>query len=257
MQLGWYRARCDFQKEKNEWIFVDTSESLPDVSSEEIGAAFASLASNSNTDSFSMVGSGREVQLRLEEGSTEDLSTYVQPTPNHTKRTPPPPSSKHLNTTAMDPFSSEGGRLAHSMLVPPLLGLTALTRLLIELLNLHNSFHQGQYSAVVSENTSTLSPENQTAAKVYILRARIQSGEADTVAQELGDASEPDLQAVKAFAEYTAGSEDSAIAAIDELVASSSDNGTVQVLGATVLHLAGRSDDALGLLSKHQGNLEA
>jgi coatomer protein complex subunit epsilon len=133
----------------------------------------------------------------------------------------------------------------------------ALTQLLLELLNLHNAFHQGQYSTVVGENVSTLSPENQITARVYILRARIQTGEAEAVIQELGDASEPELQAVKAFAEYSVGNEESAVAAIDGLVASSADNGTVQVLGATVLHLAGRSDDALSLLSKHQGNLEA
>lgn len=74
---------------------------------------------------------------------------------------------------------------------------------------------------------------------------------------ELGGADEPDLKAVKAFAEYTTGNTESAVAEIDALVAASSDNRTVQVLGATVLHLEGRSDDALGLLSKHEGNLEA
>ncbi|KAI5853994.1 coatomer epsilon subunit-domain-containing protein [Tricharina praecox] len=134
----------------------------------------------------------------------------------------------------MDPFSSEG-----------------------ELLNIHNAFHQGQYSSVVSQSTSSLSPENQLRAKVYILRARIANGEAADVIGELGGADEPDLKAVKAFAEYTTGNTESAVAEIDALVAASSDNRTVQVLGATVLHLEGRSDDALGLLSKHEGNLEA
>ncbi|KAA8902577.1 coatomer epsilon subunit-domain-containing protein [Sphaerosporella brunnea] len=131
----------------------------------------------------------------------------------------------------MDPFSSEG-----------------------ELLNLHNSFHQGQYTSVISESTAGLSPTNQTAAKVYILRARIQTGEAAAVIQELSDATEPDLKAVKAFAEYTLNAN---AAEMEQLVAAEAENATVQVLGATVLHLEGRSEEALALLGKHQGNLEA
>lgn len=134
----------------------------------------------------------------------------------------------------MDPFSSEG-----------------------ELLNIHNAYHYGQYSAVLEQNTSSLSPENIIAAKVYTLRARIAIGQVAEVIGELGGVEEPDLKSVKAFAEYTLGNTDTAVAEIDELVASSSDNATVQVLGALVLHSEGRSDEALSLLSKHQGNLEA
>ncbi|KAF8545502.1 coatomer epsilon subunit-domain-containing protein [Trichophaea hybrida] len=134
----------------------------------------------------------------------------------------------------MDPFSSEG-----------------------ELLNLHNAFHQGQYSTVLNQNISTLSSENAIAAKVFVYRARIASGQAEDVIKETGSATEPDLQAVKAFAEYKTGNTSSAVAAIDGLVGSAPDNGTVQVLGAMVLHMEGRSDEALSLLSKHQGNLEA
>lgn len=44
---------------------------------------------------------------------------------------------------------------------------------------------------------------------------------------------------------------------VEELIESSSDNATVQVLGAIVLQLEGRSDEAIALLSKHQGSLEA
>ena len=67
----------------------------------------------------------------------------------------------------------------------------------------------------------------------------------------------PDFEAVKAFAEYTTGNTDAAVAAIESLTESAADNATVQVLGATVLQAEGRSDEALALLSKHQGNLEA
>jgi hypothetical protein len=185
---------------------------------------------------------GSRKQLTLQQRPTTNTSTSFQNIYIHIQWIHSRPKEVYYSILCRNCFSTRWN---------------ALTYLFLELLNLHNSFHQGQYSTVVGENVSTLSPENQLAAKVYILRARIQTGEAEAVIQELGDASEPELQAVKAFAEYTTGNEESAVSAIDGLVASSADNGTVQVLGATVLHLAGRSDDALSLLSKHQGNLEA
>ena len=157
----------------------------------------------------------------------------------------------------MDPFSSEGGDFPSParQLHCPHANHAALSPL--ELLNLHNAFHQGQYATVLKQSTSSLSPENQIPARVYILRTRIANGDAAGVIRELGNAAEPDLKAVKAFAEYTTGKTAPAVAAIDALIASSSGNATVQILGATVLQLEGRNDDALALLSKHQGNLEA
>ena len=129
--------------------------------------------------------------------------------------------------------------------------------ILPELLNLHNAFHQGQYTTVLKESTSGLSPESIVPAKVYVLRARIASGEAAAVMEETGSATEPDFQAVNAFAKYTTGDTGAAVATIDRLIGSAADNGTVQLLGGTVLHLEGRSDEALSLLGKHEGNLEA
>lgn len=73
-------------------------------------------------------------------------------------------------------------------------------------------------------------------------------GEADDV---------PDLGVLKAYAEYAQGNTEEAIKAIEAFVESSSDNATVQVIGATVLHSEGRSEEALSLLSKQQGSLEA
>ena len=130
-------------------------------------------------------------------------------------------------------------------------------RILLELLNLHNAFHQGQYATVLKESTSGLSPESVVPAKVYVLRARIASGEAAEVIAETGSATEPDFQAVNAFAEYNTGNTGPAVATIEGLISSAADNGTVQVLGGTILHLEGRSDEALSLLSKHEGSLEA
>jgi coatomer protein complex subunit epsilon len=130
---------------------------------------------------------------------------------------------------------------------------------LAELLTIHNAFHCGQYSAVIEHDLSGLSTENKLAARVYILRSRIASHQAGAVATELeGEADDvPDLGVLKAFAKYAQENNEEAIKAIDAFVESSSDNATVQVIGATVLHSEGRSEEALALLSKHQGSLEA
>ncbi|KAI5847813.1 coatomer epsilon subunit-domain-containing protein [Morchella snyderi] len=135
----------------------------------------------------------------------------------------------------MDPFSSEG-----------------------ELLAMHTAFFSGQYQAVLDTDTSTLSPSNALPARIYVLRSRIALGDAPSVISELeSESNTPDLAAVKAFAEYTTGAKDAAIAAVEALVESAADNATVQVLGAIVLQNEGRSDEALGLLSNHVNSLEA
>ncbi|RPA89245.1 hypothetical protein L873DRAFT_1722764 [Choiromyces venosus 120613-1] len=134
----------------------------------------------------------------------------------------------------MDPFSSEG-----------------------ELLTIHNAFHGGQYSAVIDHDSSALSAENSIPARVYKLRSQIASGQAEEVAAELEGEDSPDLAVLKAFAEYSQGNTNDALKTIESLVESSSDNATLQIIGATVLHAEGRSEEALSLLSKHQGSLEA
>lgn len=125
-----------------------------------------------------------------------------------------------------------------------------------ELLNISNAFIQGQYPDVVHFDISSLSPENAVPARVLKLRAQIVLGKAEDVIVELEGESEPELEAVKALAEYAVGNTD-AVKAIEELAAASSDNATVQVIGGTILQAAGKSEEALALLSQHQGNLEA
>ncbi|CAZ85917.1 unnamed protein product [Tuber melanosporum] len=134
----------------------------------------------------------------------------------------------------MDPFSSEG-----------------------ELLTIHNAFHGGQYSAVINHDTSGLSAENSIPSTVYKLRSQIAIGQAEEVAIELEGQDNPDLAVLKAFAEYSQGSTENAVKIVESLVGSSSDNATVQIIGATILHAEGRSEEALTLLSRHQGSLEA
>jgi coatomer subunit epsilon len=62
---------------------------------------------------------------------------------------------------------------------------------------------------------------------------------------------------VKAYALYRSGKDVEGLKEAEKLATSSGENGTVQVLAGTVLQAAGKSEEALVLLSKHQGNLEA
>ncbi|KAJ2900991.1 Coatomer subunit epsilon-like protein [Zalerion maritima] len=134
----------------------------------------------------------------------------------------------------MDPYSAEG-----------------------ELINIHSAFHQGQYQEVVNFDTSALSSENAIPARVLKLRAQIALGQARNVFDEVKGESEPELQAVAAYAQLSLGKTDDAVSAIEKLTAENSDNATVQVLGGIVLQAAGKSDEALNLLGMHQGSLDA
>ena len=127
-----------------------------------------------------------------------------------------------------------------------------------ELLNIHNAFHQGQYQTVIEFDTSSLSTENALPARILQLRAQIATGKAEEVLADIeGEDELPEVVAVKALAQYTIGSTTDAVVQIEELAAASSENVTVQILGGTVLQAAGKSEEALALLTKHQGSLEA
>ncbi|KAI0108233.1 coatomer epsilon subunit-domain-containing protein [Daldinia grandis] len=134
----------------------------------------------------------------------------------------------------MDPYSAEG-----------------------ELINIHNHFHQGQYQEVIDFDTSALSSENALPARILTLRARIALGQAEEAIADVQGESEPELVAVRALAEYSLGKTDAAVQTVEELASSASDNQTVQVLGGTVLQAAGKSEEALALLSQHSGSLDA
>ncbi len=128
----------------------------------------------------------------------------------------------------------------------------------LELLNIHNAFHQGQYQTVIDFDTSSLSSENKTPARVLQLRAQIAIGEAKDVLASIGkEGNAPDFAAVKLFAQYSLGSTSNAVSEIESLIEAESENTTVQLLGGTVLQAAGKTEEALSLLSKHQGSLEA
>ena len=133
----------------------------------------------------------------------------------------------------MDPYSAEG-----------------------ELINIHNHFHQGQYQEVVDFDVSSLSPENALPARVLQLRARLALGQAeDVLADVQGETDKPELAAVGALAELALGNADAAVEAVGALAAgAAADNATVQVLGGTVLQAAGKAEEALALLGRHQGS---
>ncbi|KAG8427770.1 hypothetical protein J3459_006376 [Metarhizium acridum] len=134
----------------------------------------------------------------------------------------------------MDPYSAEG-----------------------ELINIHNHFHQGQYQQVVDFDTSSFSADNALPARVLVLRARVALGQAEDVVAEVKGAKEPDLEVLGAYAEYMLGKTDAALKTVEKLASSAADNVTVQVVGGTVLQAAGKSEEAIALLSQHQGSLEA
>lgn len=134
----------------------------------------------------------------------------------------------------MDPYSAEG-----------------------ELINIHSAFHQGQYQEVVDFDTSSLSPENEVAARVLVQRARIALGQAEDVLADVQDETdEPEFAAVAALAQSALGQTEDAVEAVEELARTAGDNQTVQVLGGIVLQAADKSDEALALLSKHSGSRE-
>src|SRR5690606_11440782 len=118
-------------------------------------------------------------------------------------------------TVTMDPFSAES-----------------------ELFAIQSHFHQGQYASVIDYDLSTLSPENQPAAKVLVLRAKLALGQAKEVLREVKGTEEPELKAVAALAASEAGKAEEAAALVEELAEEHAGNGTVQVLGGTVLFRA-------------------
>ncbi|KAJ5729135.1 coatomer epsilon subunit-domain-containing protein [Penicillium malachiteum] len=101
-------------------------------------------------------------------------------------------------------------------------------------------------------------PENQLPARVLKLRSRIALGQTDEVLAAVSTEEDtPDLAAVKALALQVTGKADDALQLAQDLAENYPENATVEVLAATVLQAQEQSEEALSLLSKHQGNLEA
>lgn len=111
---------------------------------------------------------------------------------------------------------------------------------------------------MIDFDISSISSENVISARVLQLRAQVASNQAEkAVASAQKERDAPEFAAVQALALYAKGNTTAGLRAMEELLQSVPENATVQVLGGTLLHDAGKSEEALTILTKHQGNLEA
>ena len=138
----------------------------------------------------------------------------------------------------MDPFSAEG-----------------------ELVTIHTAFTQGQFSSVLSDfDVSSFSDSNKLPIQVLQYRAQCALGQYDEVTGSIKDSdakSTPDLAAVRTYASYLQKGSDDAVAEAERLAESQGDNLTVQLLCGTILAQAGKPEQAVQLLNRHQGSLDA
>jgi coatomer protein complex subunit epsilon len=138
-----------------------------------------------------------------------------------------------------------------------MLKASTLTSPVTELYQIRSYFYQGNYTAVLNEPIGSLSRSDL--AQIYQYRSRIELGQASQVVEEMGQAGSTGggFDAIKVFAEYRSGDKQRAVEDMVELIQADPEDDVVQVIGATVLSLEGRTDEALELLSKHENSLEA
>ena len=141
----------------------------------------------------------------------------------------------------MDPFSTDG-----------------------ELVNIHTAFIQGQYTSVLSDFTpSDFSPSNTIPVQILQYRAQCALGQYSEVISSISDsdaASTPDLAAARTYAAYLqsgAPADGDAVTEAEKLAEKHGENLSVELLCGTVLARAGKSEQAVALLQKHQGSLDA
>lgn len=144
----------------------------------------------------------------------------------------------HISHLIMDPFGAEG-----------------------ELVNIHTAFIQGQYQSVLNDfAVSDYSESNKLPIQVLRYRAQCALGQYDKVTGAISDADAQktaDVAAVRAYALYLQKPTDAAVTQAEKLSETEGDNLSVQLLCGTILARAGKQDQALQLLSKHQGSLDA
>jgi coatomer protein complex subunit epsilon len=125
-----------------------------------------------------------------------------------------------------------------------------------ELINIHTAFHAGAHQQVLDFDTSSFSFSNALPVRVLKARSQIALGQAQAVSSELASEKTPDLVAVKLLADLEQG-KDVTSAARKLTEQHGQENLTVQIIGGIILERAGETDEALALLSKHQGSLDA
>ncbi|KAJ4305835.1 hypothetical protein N0V90_001367 [Kalmusia sp. IMI 367209] len=125
-----------------------------------------------------------------------------------------------------------------------------------ELLNIHTAFHAGAHQQVLDFDTSPFSASNALPIRVLQLRSQIALGQAKEVASSLAKETTPDLAAVRLLAEYETGKD--VLDEVKKLVEKDGqENLTVQLVAGIILERAGETEEALSVLSKHQGSLDA
>ena len=125
-----------------------------------------------------------------------------------------------------------------------------------ELLNITTAFYTHACTSVLEFDTSSLSPQNRITAQQLKYRAQIALGQASDVISSLTSTKDPASQAIKALAQHSSGSPSGAQLA-STLAESDGEDAVVQVCCGIVLAASGSTAEAIELLSKHQGNLEA
>lgn len=110
---------------------------------------------------------------------------------------------------------------------------------------------------MIDFDTTTFSPESKLAARILQFRAQLALGKAREVLKAVSQEDIVDIQAAEHFAQYYAGQSADALKGFEKLAESQSENSTVQLLAGIVFQAVGRTEEALSLLSKHQGSLEA
>ncbi|TKA31256.1 hypothetical protein B0A54_15311 [Friedmanniomyces endolithicus] len=138
----------------------------------------------------------------------------------------------------MDPFSPEG-----------------------ELLNIHTAMVQAQYTSVLNDySTSDYSTSNRLPVQILQYRAQCALRQYDEVIGSISDSdarSTPDLAAVRTYASYLQKPSASAVQEAERLAEKEGDNLSVQLLCGTILARAEKAEQALQLLAKHTGSLDA
>lgn len=125
-----------------------------------------------------------------------------------------------------------------------------------ELLSITTAFYTHAYPAVLSYDTTPLSEQNKTAARILKYRAQIALGKSGEVLQAIGSAKEPSSQAIKSLALY-ASDNPAGLQLATQLAETEGEDPVVQICCGIVLASAGEISQAIDLLLKHQGNLEA
>ena len=125
-----------------------------------------------------------------------------------------------------------------------------------ELLNISTAFYTHAYPSVLEFDTSSLSPENRSTAQLLKYRAQIALGKARDVLSALSSANDPASQSIKALAQHNSG-DPAGTQLASSLAESESEDAVVQICCGIVLAASGSTAEAIELLSKHQGNLEA